>query len=412
MRSTSSAAAAASARRSARALLALGTLALARGSLRMLPRLNIVGSITVSGISSGADLSAQFLVANSDIVNGSAVFAGQAYGCAIMRFDAEPEFSCADVPDGPGCAGMPWGPAPCVGCDVGLTLAYDHCKQTPNITASPAAIGRLVAYARAAEAAGDIPPLAGLASASVYLFRGTKDNTYRNGSVNATMATFAALGVPLSSMRFDANVPAAHCWPTADAAVPASSCGGGPGGPPAMENCGFDGAGAALQQLYGGGLVAPANISAFDPNNLLMFYQFHYYQEASWAGQGRQGWLYQPQRCQQGHPCRLHIALHGCGMSASNSAMGMNFVMHTGLNAWADANDMAVLYPQQGGFIDFNRTATTPQLSGACFDGYGQTGVDYAQTTAPQMLAIRNMIAALRGGNVGSSFAPRRRREE
>ena len=150
MRSTSSAAAAASARRSARALLALGTLALARGSLRMLPRLNIVGSITVSGISSGADLSAQFLVANSDIVNGSAVFAGQAYGCAIMRFDAEPEFSCADVPDGPGCAGMPWGPAPCVGCDVGLTLAYDHCKQTPNITASPAAIGRLVAYASAA----------------------------------------------------------------------------------------------------------------------------------------------------------------------------------------------------------------------------------------------------------------------
>ena len=390
------------------ALLALARAASA--SLRMLPRLNIVGPVTVSGISSGADLASQFHVANSDIVGGSAIMAGQAYGCAITRFDGEPQVPCSAVPSGPGCAGMPWGPAPCVGCDAGMTLAYDHCKQQPNLTASAGAIGKLVAYAQAAEAAGDIPPLAGLAQASVFLFRGTLDSTYKDGSVNATMATFAALGVPQANMRFVADVPAGHCWPTADTAVPASSCGGGKGGPPAMENCGFDGAGAALQQLYGGTLTPPKNLSAFDPGNLLFFYEFHYSQDIPWAGQGKQGWLYQPQRCQQGHPCTLHVALHGCGMSASNPAMGMSFVMHTGLNAWADANDIAVLYPQQGGFIDYNLTAPTAQLLSGCYDGYGQTGVDYAQFTSPQMLAIRNMIAALRGGNLASGgFTPRRR---
>ena len=45
----------------------------------LLPRLHIVGNVSVSGISSGADLAVQFHVANADIVNGSGIFAGQAY---------------------------------------------------------------------------------------------------------------------------------------------------------------------------------------------------------------------------------------------------------------------------------------------------------------------------------------------
>ena len=129
-----------------------------------------------------------------------------------------------------------------------------------------------------------------------------------------------------------------------------------------------------------------------------MFYQFHYYLDAQWAGQGKEGWLFMPATCQGLKPCRLHVALHGCGMSASNPLMGASFYEHTGLNAWAEANDLVVLYPQQGGYIDFNRSAPTPQVGGACFDGYGQTGADYAFSTSPQMLAIRNMVAAITGG--------------
>jgi hypothetical protein len=149
-----------------------------------------------------------------------------------------------------------------------MTLLYDHCKAKPNVTQLP----KLVAFAQAAEAAGDIPPLSNLADDSVFLYRGTVDEIYKDGCVNATAGLFEALGVPSAHVYLNAAVPSAHCWPTADVAVPPSSCGqqNSPGAPPAMENCGFDGAGAALQYLFNNSLTAPTNVSAFDPNNLLM----------------------------------------------------------------------------------------------------------------------------------------------
>ena len=58
--------------------------------------------------------------------------------------------------------------------------------------------------------------------------------------------------------------------------------------------------------------------------------------------------------------------------------------------------------PQGGGFDEHGWHAPTSQLGG-CFDGYGQTGPEFAHTTAPQMAAIRNMIVALGG----DAYAPR-----
>lgn len=366
-------------------------------SLRMLPRLNLYGNVTISGISSGADAAVQMHVANSDIINGSAIFAGQAFGCAVHRFASEPQFACLNQSydrRGPGCVGMPWGPAPCYGCDGGSnseTVTYDHCKipNFPNLTQ----INVLVDYAKDLERNGDIPPLSNLIDDSVYLYRGTKDTVYVDGSVNKTLAFFQALNI--SSYYFEASIPSAHCWPST-ASPPEGTCGGSY----TIQNCGYDGAGAALQFLYGGSLKTPKNISYSVPANLLMFYQFHYSQDTPWAGQGKQGYVYIPAYCNSGQ-CRLHIALHGCGMSASNPSMNMNFVYDTGLNAWAEENNLVILYPQMGGFIDYNITAPAAQLGGACYDGYGQTGVDYASTSGPQMLTIRNMISALYGGNEG-----------
>lgn len=394
----------------------------------LFPPLNIVGDATISGISSGADTAVQFHLGNSDLVNGSAIFAGQAFGCAVMKMDGEAEFSCAAQPagaKGPGCVGVPWGPAPCIGCAANMTVAYDHCKTAAG--AALTQVSKLVAYARALEASGAIPPLANLANDPVYLYRGTLDTTYEAGSVNQTLAVFSALGVTDTS--FEASIPSGHCWATADPAIDPSTCGGKGAGPPAMENCGYDGAGAALQHLYRGALVAPTSLAAFDPASLLPFAQADYMGSAPWTGQGRTGYLYAPAACRALAPCRLHIALHGCGMSASNKMMGLNFTLHTGLNAWAEVNNFTILYPQQGGYIDFNVTAPSAQLGGQCFDGYvegrrwqsvwsrlraslfsmclppwtqtflcryGQTGTDFATTNGPQMLVIRNMISALR----------------
>jgi hypothetical protein len=369
-------------------------------SLRMLPRLNLFGNITISGISSGADVAVQFHIANSDIINGSAIFAGQAYGCAVHRFAIEPQFACLNQSyerRGPGCVGMSWGSAPCYGCDGQLnsqTVTYDHCKG-PTIPLGPGwtQIPILIKYAQDLEANGDIPPLSNLIDDSVYLYRGTKDTVYLDGSVNNTLAFFQALNVTQS--LFVSNIPSAHCWPST-ASPPQGICGGSY----TLQNCNYDGAGGALQFLYGESLITPSNISYYIPNNMLMFYQFHYSLDTPWAGQGKQGYVYIPSFCNSG-PCRLHVALHGCGMSASNPSMSMNFIQDTGLNAWAEANNLVILYPQMGGFLDYNITAPAEQLESACFDGYGQTGIDFASTTGPQMLAIRNMISALYGGNQG-----------
>lgn len=56
------------------------------------------------------------------------------------------------------------------------------------------------------------------------------------------------------------------------------------------------------------------------------------------------GYIYVPKSCKDGESCRLHIAFHGCMQSAAQ--IGMDFVNKAGLNEWADANNIIVLYPQ------------------------------------------------------------------
>ncbi len=112
--------------------LVLSAQALPLRALGPLPSLNIVGQITISGISSGADMAAQMLVAASDIVSGAGIFAGQPPSCAVQNFVGEPTMTCASQPDGtkgPGCVGLnDTGIAPCIGCPAGMTVTYDHCK--------------------------------------------------------------------------------------------------------------------------------------------------------------------------------------------------------------------------------------------------------------------------------------------
>lgn len=377
-------------------MLAAALAAAAAGALPGLPRLHIVGAISVSGISSGADFAASFHVANSDLVNASGIFAGQAPLCAVQRFAGEPQFSCAAQPYGPGCVGLAaTGPAPCVGCDAGMTLTYDHCKEAlQGLVQVPQLLGLMAAAA----AEGRVPPLDNLAGDAVYLYRGTADTVYQAGAVNHTQAYFAALG---SATTFEATVPSAHCMPTVDPAVSPASCGGkhAPAGtPPAMENCGFDGAGAALQHAFQGSLVPPPPAQPFtDAAHVLAFNQSRYF-GAVWPALASVGFAYVPAQCAAGAACRLHAAFHGCGMSALTPAMALNYTFHAGYNQWAALNDMVVLYPQGGGCIERNATCGSPELDGGCWDGYGQTGPAYAFTQGPQAAAVRAMLLAVAGG--------------
>ena len=85
-----------------------------RNLTRALPTLGINGSlVSVSGLSSGADMAVQFHVAHSSRVMGAAIFAGEPYHCALTLFPAEMAQGISEPPP------------------------YDHCKSTPEVRSSP-----------------------------------------------------------------------------------------------------------------------------------------------------------------------------------------------------------------------------------------------------------------------------------
>ena len=75
----------------------------------------------------------------------------------------------------------------------------------------------------------------------------------------------------------------------------------------------------------------------------------------------------------------------------------MQYVLHAGFNPWAEANNVVVLYPQGGGYIEKGQAAPTPQLAAGCLDGYGQTSPDFAWRSGPQLASIRAMVSAVAG---------------
>lgn len=250
-----------------------------------------------------------------------------------------------------------------------------------------------------AAATGSVAPTSHLATARTYLERGSLDTVYMDGSVNRTRDLFLHFAGNASQVFFVAHIPHQHAQLTADPWLSTDSCGGSPQpwAPPAMQNCGNDAAGAALQHIYEESLRRPSSLAFQHPENLFQFDQTPYF-PAAWPGLSSIGYVYIPTACQPGGnatTCKLHVALHGCGMSIWSPQMNTSFVEHTGFNAWADANDMVVLYPQSGGFLEQGLQAPTAQLQAGCFDSYGQTSVEYAFRTGLQMLSIRQMIEGI-----------------
>jgi hypothetical protein len=127
-----------------------------------------------------------------------------------------------------------------------------------------------------------------------------------------------------------------------------------------MANCGYDGAGEALRHMYGPSvaLTPPASpaCDAACAARLVSFDQTRYF-AADWAGRelSSLGWLYVPSACSAsggggggGAPCKLHISLHGCGMSVWSAAMGANYTRHSGFNVWGEANNIVRIGPDGG----------------------------------------------------------------
>jgi len=304
--------------------------------------------ISTSGISAGGAMSIQLHVAYSKTIKGNAVVAGPPYFCALGLL-AEALIACLTLPSG-----------------IDLNLLYDAVY--------------------AAETLQQIDSHTNLTNSRVIIFTGSRDTVVVPGVV-AVSNQFYQNYMSSANIKFiNQQYPAAHGWPTNDYG---NAC--GTFGAPYIINCNYDFAGDSLQWIYGNlskPVVANGQLIQFDQS---------YYTGSSTPAQislASKGIVYIPTNCASGkNQCKLHIAFHGCLMSIDVAKLV--FAQHAGLNEWAEANNIIVLYPQATA-SQFN-----PLNPNGCFDWWGYTSeLTYFVKSGPQMAFVANVENALAGSNI------------
>ena len=365
----------------AAAILLLAALAWPAGAQEALPALKIDPQrISISGISSGAFMASQVHIAHSELIMGAGLVAGGLYGCAAVSIDSD---------DGT--------------LDGSVSRALDRCMAArPPPDKTEVYRARAAAFAEA----GWIDPLDGLAGDRVYLFTGKADRTVSHITVERSADLYAALGVPAANIALESFLEeppapgsgAGHSWVTEDCCQPCATT-----GPPFINDCDYDQAGAILHHIYGPLAPKAEDLSGrfieFDQS------EFAPGGEAEVNGLDSSGALYLPAACAAGEPCALHVVLHGC--QQTRELLGDTFYTTIGMNEWADSNRIVVLYPQahsvQRADLDAaypnrwfrNSFAVNPK---GCWNWWGYGYDDrFALKEGVQVGAIYRMIRRLTG---------------
>jgi poly(3-hydroxybutyrate) depolymerase len=310
-----------------------------------LPKLHVdPARVAVAGISAGAYMAEQAQLAYPEIFRGAALIAGGPYDCA----------------------------------QDSVATAVTTCMKGSPAPPDPAALAKL-AQERAAK--GEIGPLAKLAGGKVYILHGRQDPVIAESVAHATVDFYDALkaAVPaLASLAvtWDGSHDFSHTFPTEAAGIDCDKV-----GTPFLGKCGFDGAGAVFHALYG----APLHKVAEAKGKLRHFDQAQFQRDGKDAVLADIGAAYVPPACLKGRRCGVLVALHGCLQNIDS--VGEAFVKDAGFNRWADAYDVAVLYPQTRSGV-----AANPK---ACWDWFGYTGAEYATRNGVQLRWLAAAVAAL-----------------
>ena len=292
--------------------------------------------ITVSGLSSGGYMATQFHYAHSDRVSGVAVLAAGPYYCAQG--------------------------------DIGTALSACVSRTDQDI-AEETIETTILEYART----GKIAPLKHLQDDKVWLLHGKLDTTVTSVVAQTLHKQYQSKVNP-NNIVFDQNQAFAHHFPTrvngTDCAVSES---------PFIGACDVDIAGEFLQHLY----------PTLTPPTRQLTGSVYAFDQVALGGPEADaladtGYVYIPETCIQGTQCNLHISFHGCNQNAE--AVELAYVSDTGINDWADANQLVVLYPQT------KASMLMPMNPQACWDWWGYTTSDYATKDGPQVKAVYNML--------------------
>jgi predicted esterase len=296
-----------------------------------------INSTSVSGTSSGGFMAVQFHMAFSSIMKGAAIFAG--------------------------------GPYMCSGGSV-LTATTSCTSGSPAID-----VASLVALAKQNATSGFIDDPTALASQRIFIFGGADDGVVSPVVVDA-VNTFYGSFAPSSAIQYVSRRAAtSHTWPTLNYGTDCDTVAS-----PYLGNCNYDGAGIALAQIYG--TLAARSTTA--TGAIVPILQGDFVSNPAQHSLGDTAYAYVPTSCSSGETCKIHVSFHGCLQSESNVADA--FYRHSGLNEWADANHIIVLYPQ---------TVASSSNPEACWDFWGYDSADFAKKTGPQIAMVRAMIDAL-----------------
>ncbi len=314
-----------------------------------------IAETSVSGISSGAAMAVQFHVAHSGIVKGAGVVAGIPYDCAENSSSRATQNCMKPTADHP---------AP--------DLA--HLKDITDGLAR----------------SGAVDDVTNLRNSRVWLFSGQADQVVATPVMDIVRDYYARYLPNDDQVVYRKDLKAGHAMITDDYGGACDFT-----GPPFIDDCHLDAAGAILAQIYG--RLYPRN--AQPDGRYIEFDQKEFFPDGDARGHSLSdtGYAYIPAACAL-ESCRVHVALHGCQQQAD--AIGDSFYKHAGYNRWADTNAIIVLYPQTISrwgwgwpFYTFN-FRWNPN---ACWDWWGYDSADYHTKKGAQIQAIRGMVERLAG---------------
>jgi poly(3-hydroxybutyrate) depolymerase len=325
-----------------------------------LPALNIdTTKISVSGLSSGGFMANQLGIAHAGTFMGVGVFAG--------------------------------GPYMCAGHSNYTACMYNATISDPMLATMQADINNWSGTAN--------DPKALIENQKVFLFVGSSDSTVGPNPMIGLRKQYENNGVPAANRVFVQRAGTAHTFPTDFDSTGNNACGSTAS--PYISNCGYDGAKAVLEHIYGplnarNNAPAAANYKPFDQTTY----------SAGNPGMASTGWVYVPADCASGMSCKLHVALHGCVQSEAN--IGDKFVKNTGYTRWADTNRIVVLFPQTKVDSTSRPTSASGSLPNpnACWDWVGWYGSNFAQKAGTQVNAIKAMVTQLASGGGGGGGDP------
>lgn len=289
--------------------------------------------LTVSGVSAGAFFATQLMVAYSSRIQGIASLAGGIYGCA----------------------------------DGNAKKAQSVCMATPqSIDVTTYATQTQTFYNE-----GLIDNPQQLKTARAYIFSGKSDHVV-HPEASIKLKEYFLQFMDTEQIMTNFSLAAGHSWITTDYGNACTAT-----QPPWINKCGVDIAGEFFKFLHTD--IKPAKKQVAE--NLIEFDQTPY--NIGNAGLDKIGFIYIPENCAHGKLCRAHLSFHGCLMGAEY--VQKTFAENSGLNDWAEANDIVIVYPQ----LLKNAELNNPN---GCWDWYGYTGTNYLTQNASQMKSIYKLI--------------------